>query len=56
MTVLFYGDLNTLPIDHGTLQEWERTWDIEMNRNKCQVSFQLSMGADWVVDLGSASI
>ena len=29
--------MNTLQTDLDTLQEWERTWDMEFNPGKCQV-------------------
>ena len=29
--------MNTLQADLNTLQEWERTWDMEFNLGKCQV-------------------
>ena len=37
LTVTSSEDANTLQADLGTLQEWERTWDMEFNPSKCQV-------------------
>ena len=37
LTVSSLEDANTLKTDLDTLQEWERTWDMEFNPGKCQV-------------------
>ena len=37
LTVISSEDANTLQADLDTLQEWERTWDMEFNPSKCQV-------------------
>ena len=37
LTVTSSEDANTLQADLDTLQEWERTWDMEFNPSKCQV-------------------
>ena len=37
LTVTSPEDVNTLQADLDTLQEWERTWDMEFNPGKCQV-------------------
>ena len=37
LTVTSLEDANTLQTDLDTLQEWERTWDMEFNPGKCQV-------------------
>ena len=37
LTVSSFKDVNILQADLDTLQEWERTWDMEFNPGKCQV-------------------
>ena len=37
LTVTSSEDANTLQADLDTLQEWERTWDMEFNPSKCQI-------------------
>ena len=37
LTVTSSEDANTLQADLDTLQEWERTWDMDFNPSKCQV-------------------
>lgn len=37
LTVSSTEDANTLQGDLDTLQEWERTWDMEFNPGKCQI-------------------
>ena len=37
LTVTSPEDANTLQADQDTLQEWERTYDMEFNPGKCQV-------------------
>ena len=37
LTVSSFKNVNILQADLDTLQEWERTWDMEFNPGKCQV-------------------
>ena len=37
LTVSSLEDRNILQTDLDTLQEWDRTWDMEFNPGKCQV-------------------
>ena len=37
LTVSSFKDVNILQADLDTLQEWERTWDMEFNPGECQV-------------------